>query len=215
MGVALSFATTAGLLVGCSAKPKDDLVMREQKLHPVTSEMKKEAEKLDSQTAPDFALADTSGKIHTMAELTQKKPLLIFFIEKQCPCCLGAKYFVERVQQLYPDHLNVVGVINGDEKVGKAWEKKTHPIFTVLLDPKLKTIADYKAERGVYITLVSPGGKISKAYPGYSLEMLKEVSARVATLAGVPAKEFHSEAAPTTLTSGCRFEELEPSQEKK
>ncbi len=200
---------------GCSKPPDADIAFREQKEHPVTESMKVASEKLGASMAPDFSLKDTSGVQHTLASLSDKKPLLIFFIEKQCPCCVGAKYFVERMQQLYPDSLNVVGVLNGDEKIGKAWEKKTHPMFKVLLDPKQETITAYKAERGVYITLVAPGGKISKAYPGYSLEMLKELSQRIAKVAGVPAQEFRSEAAPTTLTSGCRFEEAEPTKESK
>lgn len=185
-----------------------DLPIHKQEDHPVTSEMKEAAASLDAIKAPDFDLPSVEGPSYSLAALTEKKPLLIFFIEKECPCCLGAKFFVDKMLDLYGDSISAVGIINADIGVAKAWKKATKPRFTLLMDPEQKVISAYKAERGVYTTLVAPDGTISKAYPGYSLETLKEMSARIAKLAGVPAKEFVSKAAPTKLTSGCTFPDL-------
>lgn len=183
----------------------ENLNLRPQGDHPVTPEMQAAAKELGEAPAPDFDLPGNDGKRHTLGSLTDGKPLLIFFVEKNCPCCLGAKFFVDKMIDLYPGAINAVGIINAEGEIAEAWERVTKPRFLVLQDPSQRVIRAYKAERGVYTTLIAPGGKIVKAYPGYSLDMLKELSGKIAKLAGVPAKEFESRAAPETLTSGCLF----------
>lgn len=185
------------------------LVMRQQKDHPVTPEMSKAAASLGASAAPDFRLTSLEGEEETLQGLSQSRPLLIFFIEKQCPCCLGAKKFVDELATAYQGHLNVVGIINADQKVAEGWKLATRPKFQILLDPKMTAIQAYKAERGVYTTLIAPGGKVDKAYPGYSREMLQDASQRIAKLAGIPARPVEVKDAPDTMTSGCPFPDLE------
>lgn len=191
------------------------LQLREQKNHPVTDSMKQTAATLEAKPAPDFDLLATNGRRYNLAGLSTDKPLLIFFIEKKCPCCLGAKYFVDKMVDLYHDELNAVGIINAEGEVAKAWEKTTHPKFLVLEDPQQKVIRAYKAERGVYTTLVAPGGTIDVAYPGYNLDMLRDLGKRVARLARVPEREVISSATPKEMTSGCLFPEVEEENTKK
>jgi len=185
------------------------LTLREQEDHPVTPDMEAAAVSLEAQQAPDFSLKDTDGKVHTLASLTDGKPLLIFFVEKECPCCLGAKHFVDRLAMAYREQLNTVGIINAEGAVARTWVKATEPKFMLLEDPGMKAIRAYKAERGVYTTLIAPGGRIEKAYPGYSQEMINDTSNRIAKLAGVPAKKIESAAAPKETTSGCVFPAIE------
>lgn len=185
-----------------------DLSIHRQEDHPVTQDMSAAADSLELMKAPDFNLPSVDGPSYSLKQLTDGKPLLIFFIEKECPCCLGAKFFVDKMLDLYGDSINAVGIINAEIGMAKAWKKATKPRFTVLMDPKQEVISAYKAERGVYTTVIGPDGMISKAYPGYSLDTLKEMSQRIAKLAGVPAKEFKSKAAPERLTSGCIFPDL-------
>lgn len=188
-----------------------DLAIHDQNNYPVTKDMADAAEKQGAKKAADFSLVGTDGKTYTLTALTNK-PLLIFFIEKECPCCLGAKYFVDKMKELYGDDVNAVGIINAEGKVAKAWEKTTKPTFTVLQDPGMGTIRAYAASRGVYTTLVAQDGTIDKAYPGYSIEMLQDLSSRIAKLAGVEDKGFESPAAPSVMTSGCLFPEPVPTK---
>lgn len=181
------------------------LELRNQENHPVTPEMTAAARRLDAQAAPDFTLQDIEGKEYRLPELVGNKPLLIFFIEKNCPCCIGAKFFVDRMRGLYPDELNAIGIINADANFTRVWIKTTNAQFPVLLDPEMKTIWAYKADRGVYTVLVDPEGKIVKAYPGYSKASLQELSAKIAKIAGVPVRKLVSAAAPDEMTSGCAF----------
>ncbi len=184
--------------------------LKQQQDHPVTSEMIKTAEQLNQKPAPDFSLPDEKGIFHSLSGLTANgKPLLIFFIEKECPCCVGAKHFVDRLADNYETEANVIGIINATGKEAEVWLELTQPHFKVLQDPEQKIIRAYAAERGVYTTLISPVKTIEKAYPGYSLETLQDISMRIAKLANIPDKGFKSEAAPTKLTSGCLFPEPE------
>jgi|GEM_PF-1589318 len=192
----------------------EEAALKQQEDHPVTDEMIKTAAELGQQDAADFSLSDGKGTTHSLQGLTANgKPLLIFFIEKQCPCCLGAKHFVDRLADNYEGKASVIGVINATGKEAETWRQLTQPHFLILEDPSQKTIRAYAAERGVYTTLVTPDGKIEKAYPGYSLETLQDISARIARLANIPDKGFKSEAAPKKLTSGCIFPEPETTTE--
>ncbi len=191
-----------------------DIFMRQQEEHPVTDEMLEAADRLSAKLAPDFRLVDTNGTVHTLASLTTDRPLLIFFVEKNCPCCLGAKHFVDSLAAMYGDSASFVGIINASGDEAQAWVKETQPHFSVLQDPNQHVIRAFGAERGVYTTIVAPDGTIDKAFAGYSLDMLREASTRIAQLAGVPDQGFDSPAAPTKLTSGCLFPDvLTPTEE--
>lgn len=209
--VLAAIGTAAAFLVPAE-KPhvvsSGDIFLRQQKEHPVTEEMLAAADNLSAKLAPEFRLVDTNGTIHTLESLTADRPLLIFFVEKNCPCCLGAKHFVDSLAEMYRDSANVVGIINASGEEAQAWVKETKPHFAVLQDPNQHVIRAFGAERGVYTTIVAPGGTIDKAYAGYSLDMLREASGRIAALAGVPDQGFESPAAPTKLTSGCLFPDV-------
>ncbi len=217
------------VLLGCqqSSSPLDpklgieneqalsDLQMREQKNHLVTDQMWKDAKSLDSVKAPEFDLEDTEGNKVSVKKLTEgNRPLLIFFIERQCPCCLGAKYFVDKFVDLYGDKISVIGIVNANHEQALLWKKGTKPRFRIIEDPYQKAIQLYKAERGVYTALIKPDGTISKAYPGYDIKMLQEISGKLAEFAGIPAKEYVSPAAPKVTTSGCTFPEPENESKK-
>lgn len=189
-----------------------ELQLRQQEDHPVTAEMKETAASQSKKSAPDFTLIATNGRSYSMTAMTKDQPLLIFFIEKECPCCLGAKHFVESLANAYEGHAQVVGIINADDMVAQTWVKTTAPIFPVLQDPDQTVIRKYAAERGVYTTLIAPGGTIDSAFAGYSKDMLTELSTRIAKLAGVKEARINTTAAPETLTSGCLFPEIENKQ---
>lgn len=185
--------------------PAATLVFREGKEHPVTPTMAMAAKTLGGQKAPDFGTIDTYSRYCTLKSLTSGKPLVLFFVELQCPCCKGAKPFVDRIQETYGDVCNVVGVINADHDTANAWSNAVGPKFRVLCDPDMAIIHSYKAQRGVYTTLITPGGQVAKAYPGYSQAMLLDIGGKIAKFAGVAPRPIKVSDAPKTLTSGCLF----------
>lgn len=190
--------------------PEDDidtstLKLRPQKDHPVTKEMESVAAKLSESQAPTFELLTPYGISVSSKQLCADRPLLVFFIEQDCPCCVTAKDFVYKIAEAYRSDLSVVGIINTDAKGAELWRSKVKPGFTILVDPKMETIQSFKADRGVYTTLVAPGGKIEKAYAGYSKSMLQDLVTRIALLAKVPKQSLEFQTAPDKMTSGCLF----------
>lgn len=183
------------------------LAMREKKDHPVTPEQQAIADRQSATEAPQFDLPGLDGKNHSLGSLIGAKPLLIFFIEKNCPCCLGAKSYFEQMHKLYKDVANSVGIINAEATEADKWRTATKAEFLILMDPSLGVIKKFKADRGAYVTLVGKDGKILKQYAGYDEAMLQELSEKIASLTGVKPRKYNSVGAPDHLTSGCLFPE--------
>lgn len=196
---------TGALFLVPDRRHERSMTFRAQKEHPVTPAMTAAAAALSKKVAPDFRLDGLDGKPWTLSEASAGKPLLIFFVEKECPCCLGAKPFLDRVYRRYRDVLSAVAVINADRETASLWSKTVGGDMRVLCDPTMTVIRDYSAERGVYSTLVDKDGRIAAAYPGYSKSMLIELGSLVAKLGGVPDRELDTRPAPEKLTSGCSF----------
>ena len=175
---------------------QDPLTFRDKQEHPVTAQMALAAQKQMNTLAP------------ARASLAHSKPLVVFFIEKNCPCSRDAAPFIERLRSQYGTVCDFVGVINSDASVAQAWAKAASVHFPLLPDPEREIIAAYKAERSVYTTLIAPGGRIAKTYPGYGQEMLKELSGRIAQLSGVRVRPLVVTGAPKNLIAGCEFERL-------
>ncbi len=153
--------------------------------------------------APAFRATDLAGKPLSLATLTETKPLVLFFIDCECPCSRDAAPFLGRLQALYGDAVTVLGVTNSDAEVAAAWAKEAGVKFPVVADPGLAIVGDYGAARSVSTTVVAPGGKVAKSYPAYSAETLTDLSATVARLAGVAVRTLPVEDAPKKLVSGC------------
>jgi peroxiredoxin len=167
--------------------------------------MEAAARELGGAMAPSFRAVSLDGKAYSLASLTTGKPLVLFFVELQCPCCKGAKPYIDRIQNYYGDVCNVVGVIDAKPDMARLWSQMVGPQFDVVPDPEMSIIRSYKAERGVYTTLIAPGGRIVTAYPGYSQDMLCDITKKIARLAGVKPRPMPFEPAPKKLTSGCIF----------
>jgi peroxiredoxin len=186
-------------------KPTTTLIFREGRDHPVTDEMAKAAKSLGGVAAPPFQAVSLSGRRCSLANLAGDKPLVLYFIEVQCPCCKGAKPYIDRIKNYYGDLCNVVGVIDAKPEMAKLWVQTVGPQFDVIPDPDMKIVRAFSAQRGVYTTLIAPGGRIVTAYPGYCQSMLRDITSKIARLAGVAARPMPLEPAPKRMTSGCIF----------
>lgn len=187
-----------------SEDPKSAFILP-SKIYPVTEQMRAEAMAMSAKKAPDFRRPDTSGRTHTLASLTNGRPLLLYFIDKDCPCCVTALPVVERVREAYRDALNVAGVIGAGGKAAKEWVEANRPSYLVIQDPDLKVIRAYKAKAGAYMALIAPSGTIERLYPGYSRGIVKELGERVAQLAKVPPRPLKLDDLSEDAVSGCEF----------
>lgn len=122
--------------------------------------------------APEFKLLDLSGKTHTLGELREKGPVLLFFWSTECGFC---RVMAPKIQQLYAQRaaagLTVAGIdidFNMREQV-EAFVKE-HKLEYLILHGSLDN-ADAVEAYGVpgtpTLVLVGRDGKI--AYYGHSL----------------------------------------------
>lgn len=187
-----------------SEDPKNAFILP-AKIHPVTEKMNAEAMTLTAKKAADFNQPDTSGKMLSLFSLTKDRPLLLYFIDKECPCCVTALPVVERIRSAYRKELNVVGVIDTGGAAAKKWVEANQPSYPVLQDPEFKVIKAYKAKAGAYMALIRPGGTIDRLFPGYSRSLVKELGDRVAHLAKVPPRKIKLDDLSADPVSGCEF----------
>ena len=179
---------------------------RDRVEHPLTPKMIAGAERQSQTSAPYFATADLAGKVIYFGAPAEQKPMVLFFIERECPCSRDAAPFFNQLQAAYGTAGTVVGVINADSGIAREWVKQSGATFPIVADPKLTIIHAYGAERSAYTTVIAPGGKILKTYPGYSAQTLKELSATLARLGGVAEKPLPFDKAPRQFVVGCSLE---------
>lgn len=177
--------------------------------HPLTPEMIRKIDQQTQKPAPAFATTDLKGAPLSLAALTATKPLVLFFIERQCPCARDAAPFMQQLRDAYADTATVIGVINADTTTALAWAQTTGTTFLLIADPACHLIRDYSAECATYTTLIAPGGTLVKTHPGYSAETLRDLSTLIARHSHIPTRELNLDKAPAKLVVGCPIEPMQ------
>lgn len=199
-------------LCGCGSRqdhPADDpssAILDPSKVHPVTQDMKTAAAQASQKTAPAFEAKDDDGQPISLASLSGGKPVLLYFIEKDCPCCVTAEPFIERFAAAYKDKVQVAGVINSTVPDAHGWRLKNRFPCPVISDPKSEIIKKYEIVTATYSVLINQQGKIELLTPGYSTELIRKLDSAAAKLCGLPdSGRVDTTGAPAKPTSGCAF----------
>jgi peroxiredoxin len=140
-----------------------------------------------------------------LADLTSSRPLVLVFVKDGCPCSEAAQPFLNALRDAYGDRANFAAVFDGDGDAATRWAKANHARFTMLPDPSLELVRRYGVENSLYIALVSPGGKVAKAWPGYSAEMLQDLGHRLGKTGDGVKRILTFVGAPDHMYSGCPY----------
>jgi len=118
--------------------------------------------------APEFELADQSGRTRTLSGLLSDGPLILYFYPADFTpgCTKEACSFRDLHQDLLKARLRVVGVSPQDTDSHRRFAEKHGLNFTLLSDPGKKTIKAYELDgplgigvrRGTY--LIGQDGRI-------------------------------------------------------
>lgn len=127
--------------------------------------------------APEFALPDQDGKIHTLSEYAGRKVILYFYPKDSTPgCTKQACGFSELYPQFTEKGAVILGVSKDSVASHKKFREKYGLNFTLLSDPELTAIQAYevwqekknygKVSMGVVRTtyLIDENGVIEKAF---------------------------------------------------
>lgn len=197
MRIFISLLATSSLVFGQARPTKDSADILEH--------IQTEAKALT--TAPAFTSTTIDGTAVSLASLSATKPVVLYFIEKDCLCSRDAAIYFNRIQTAYGKDITIVGVINGTATESRAWASAAKVTFMLITDEDCAIIHAYKIERSVSSTLIAPGGTIVKAYPRYNVQTLEDLSSQVAKLLKKLPPKISTEGAPLKLTAGCTFPE--------
>jgi peroxiredoxin len=182
----------------------ESAIVRPGKIYPVTPEMELALKQAEGKPLFDGGLVRQDGKPAALREFLGK-PALLYFIQKDCPCCVTAGPGVRRLAEAFRGKAEVIGVIDGGPDAVAKWTKANEPAYPVLGDPSLACIRHYGVQRGTSMLLLDAKGTVVAATPGYGREIFQSLAGRIAGLAGTPAPNLRWDDMPARATSGCLF----------
>jgi blue copper oxidase len=178
---------------------------RDAMTHPLTPELAKAAAAQASTIAPALVARDVNGTPISLAEITAKRPAVLFFIERECPCARDAAAWFSTLQRAFAGTCDVIGVINADAPTARAWAEETKATFTIVPDPQLKLIKSYRVTHAASSTIVDKGGMILRTQPGYSRATFAAMVKTLSERTHAPKTEPTFDSAPSTEIVGCEF----------
>ncbi len=173
--------------------------------HPVTPTMLTSAREKSGSRLPDIQSVDSEGRNTSLTSMAVDRPLVLFFIQQDCPCSEAAEPFFHRLHTAYGTGAAFYGVIDGDGTAAREWARRHRSPYPVLADPDLRIIRACGAERSAYVAIIARGVAIDQLWPGYSSGMLAELEARLTQLTGLTVPPIDAAGAPIELASGCSF----------
>jgi peroxiredoxin len=156
----------------------------------------------DLDKAPAFTAVGADGKSYTLAALTKKGPVFLFFIKKDCPVTAGAMGFYKSLYNAYGGKASIVGILNGDAAEYKAYNSEHKLPFLTVLDPAHKIVEAYRVEHSPWLVAVRADGTVGATWKGYSQPFLQEMNKAAAKAAGKEVAKVDFSRAPKDTRYG-------------
>jgi hypothetical protein len=173
--------------------------------HYVTPQQLAAAGAMSAQSPGLVATIAHDGRRRTWQELSGGDPVVVVFIKKGCPCNVEFEPFFHRLYRAYRRSVRFIGVIDGGVDTARRYAEDNQVPYLVLADPERVLISRFRAENGAYVALVTSAEVLDTLWPGCSAEMMRELSRRIAELAGVEEQPIETTDLPAALTTGCPF----------
>lgn len=114
--------------------------------------------------APQFSLADTTGRVHTAAEWSDKRAVVLFFLTTDCPLCNTYVPEMNRIAQAFSARGVAFYGVQGDATVPdanvRAHVKDYAYTFPYLFDPEESLAAYTGATATPEAAVLSPSGQL-------------------------------------------------------
>lgn len=153
-------------------------------------------------TAPAFTATDDAGKSHTLASLTEKGPVFLYFVKEFCSSNPSSVPEFRKIHAAYKDKANFVGVINATADAATKWKAENKVEFPILADPDLKIIKGFGLTRSQYTFQVGKDGKVIEAYPGWGQNALNPVNVALAKSVEAEVAKLDFSEAPSGTSFG-------------
>ena len=170
--------------------------------------------------APDFSLALLDGADWRLDVARDGGPLLLAFIEIDCPTCRLSVPYLKRLSEALGDDGNrVVAVSQNSPSETRELVESYGVSFPVLLDADLDVSRSYDPPSVPGLFLVGSGGQIEFSEVGFHKEDLNSVAERMLSGLGLPVRVVAElDDGPPLMKPGCssrhlELEGLEPREE--
>jgi peroxiredoxin len=173
--------------------------------HFVTPAQLAEASAGTRQSVAFSAATASTGEATSWQQLSASRPLVVVFIRDGCPCSVKFEPIFHRLQSMLHPRIGFVGVIDADLETARRFVEANHVPYPVLADADKSLIHLFHAQNAAYVALVDSEGRVDRLWPGCSAEMMRDLNARAAKLAGIREPAFDASDMPGPLTTGCPF----------
>ena len=161
--------------------------------------------------APDFSLARLDGADWRLEEEAAEGPLLLAFIETDCPTCrLTVPYLKHLAEAPGPEGHRVVVISQDGGPETRELAEAYDVSFPVLLDVDLDASRSYDPPSVPALFLVGQGGQVEFSEVGFHKEDLNSVAERMLSDLGLPVRTVADldDGAPL-MKPGCASRHLE------
>jgi peroxiredoxin len=158
----------------------------------------------------DFTAVAHDGRRLGWTQLSGGRPVVLIFIKRECPCSVEFQPFFSRLERAYRGRARFAAVIDAPVPEARAWAQGNRVSYPLVADPGQQIIARFRARHSAYVALLTRDGVLATLWPGCSVDMMRELSSRVARMAGVPEQRVDFTGMPRALTTGCPFSSSGP-----
>ena len=201
------------------SKPAAPIRPREPEVHYVTPRQLTDSAALATTAVPALTATTDRDQFFTWPRPDDRRPLLLVFIKKGCPCSVELEPFFHRLERSYADVVCVAGVIDADVRSARHYAEANATPYPILADPERQIIQRFRAENGAYVALLVPhgallevvvtgtpdGSVVDSLWPGVSAELFTQMGQRIAAVARVTERPLDVSGLPSAPITGCPF----------